>query len=943
MNIVPIHLLNIIDKPSSPKFGFVSLYFKNKNLTSVDDIGVERDIVLNRLLTGFLASTADPILSSDNVLQAFEKTQANIDRINAAIVSITAPSVNYNLLVYFNTTDPNDVNTVFTNSLGFVVTGAQEDILYVSRNAATKGQMWVYDGATYLSYDAEDNTGTTPFFLLGTTVDAKSNKTADIERSGGIKASTFSGDGSNITGINPTNILYAKPVYTVKVATTQPLPAVTYGTEILTADVDGVLMQIDGVTLAVNDEVLIKNEVLNENNGIYKVINIGTSTTPWQLQRKTGYTKTSEIHNSQVNVLEGTHNAGKSFIQTTVNPVIETSPLVYIYQNIFASEVIEEVDRHFITDDQKTLLNNITLTSAIDLEDVRSRVYKTNIPNIYVNSLIGVDANTANGTFNNPYKTCKYAVDHVQNTWSATLNVTLLTIEGIPDALNNFLKEGDYVTGTYIDKYTTIITKNNEGGNSNSIVLSKYTLTASPQTDVIKFYRFYNVIVTGPIIALTSNILKPGFTYDFGYNFINYGEVVFEFTQEINTPVFVKGGIWSSKSDTTARIFQSTSYLNKNCDIYFDPIRVDSDAAIVELTNGTTNQAVDCLYINATNINTTSNFLTVEANTIDIKVKSIKGAIDIKLHGTNTKLNLTGDVSASILRCTNVDTLTYMGNFTGSGLEFTNCKGLVTSNVTATYTSLDVCNINWNGSLKTAVYQYGGVVNINGSILSYNTSTNAKVNITGFKQDGFVLLNIDGSSMAYIDYKELPDNITDILQVSITTGSTLINYGKLNLKFVSLGGTFIDNNGTILHQNKSANITGTIKLQGTTFTLDRTLTEGAGTTPTLYLTSSGKFIAQNSTLTSNKVDSLSGFVTKIGATTSVVMIGCTINMANDLHPIQILNNTTAAKEVIVEDCRTTSTIDYTEAFSNTTYGTAYPPIFLGNGLGLTQSTDYSIL
>lgn len=71
----------------------------------------------------------------------------------------------------------------------------------------------------------------------------------------------------------------------VKAATVYPLPTNTRTGDVLTASAVGALPAIDGVPLSVNDRVLVKNEVVGANNGIYVVTDAGSGGTPWVLTR----------------------------------------------------------------------------------------------------------------------------------------------------------------------------------------------------------------------------------------------------------------------------------------------------------------------------------------------------------------------------------------------------------------------------------------------------------------------------------------------------------------------------------------------------------------------------------------------------------------------------------------------------------------------------------
>lgn len=90
-------------------------------------------------------------------------------------------------------------------------------------------------------------------------------------------------------------------------------------------------LQIDGVTLALNDRVLIKNQVNTFENGIYVVTNIGSLTTNWVLTRATDYNEPAEIvYLGVVAITQGTQNASLVFQENSSGPfVIGTSPITF--------------------------------------------------------------------------------------------------------------------------------------------------------------------------------------------------------------------------------------------------------------------------------------------------------------------------------------------------------------------------------------------------------------------------------------------------------------------------------------------------------------------------------------------------------------------------------------------------------------------------------------
>lgn len=100
----------------------------------------------------------------------------------------------------------------------------------------------------------------------------------------------------------------------VRVATT------TNGT-LATAFANGQV--VDGVTIATGDRLLIKDQTTQTENGVYTVNAAGAPT------RATDADSTAELQNATVLVTSGTTNADKAFTQTTDNPTIGSSNIVW--------------------------------------------------------------------------------------------------------------------------------------------------------------------------------------------------------------------------------------------------------------------------------------------------------------------------------------------------------------------------------------------------------------------------------------------------------------------------------------------------------------------------------------------------------------------------------------------------------------------------------------
>ena len=105
---------------------------------------------------------------------------------------------------------------------------------------------------------------------------------------------------------------------------------------VLTGSINGVLSdntnpgKIDYVyTPVVGDVILVKNQLTGSQNGLYTITSTGSVSSKYVLTRTDEYDVSSELFPLQVNILVGTNNNNKSFIQSTANPVIGTSSLVF--------------------------------------------------------------------------------------------------------------------------------------------------------------------------------------------------------------------------------------------------------------------------------------------------------------------------------------------------------------------------------------------------------------------------------------------------------------------------------------------------------------------------------------------------------------------------------------------------------------------------------------
>jgi hypothetical protein len=116
----------------------------------------------------------------------------------------------------------------------------------------------------------------------------------------------------------------------VRLATDVALPANTRSFNTLTATANGALT-VDGVAVALNNGILVKDEAAGENNGIFCVSQIGSAGTPWIMTRCTDADSNAEMSGGPVVIVtEGTANADTAWVLTNDGTVtLNTDALVF--------------------------------------------------------------------------------------------------------------------------------------------------------------------------------------------------------------------------------------------------------------------------------------------------------------------------------------------------------------------------------------------------------------------------------------------------------------------------------------------------------------------------------------------------------------------------------------------------------------------------------------
>ena len=117
----------------------------------------------------------------------------------------------------------------------------------------------------------------------------------------------------------------------VRVATAAALPAYSRSGNVITASANGALAAVDGVTLVLNDRLLLRNGATGSDNGLYFVSQVGNAGAPFTLTRTTDSDVSAEVTAGLFTfVSEGSTLADSGWVLTTDNPItLNTTALVF--------------------------------------------------------------------------------------------------------------------------------------------------------------------------------------------------------------------------------------------------------------------------------------------------------------------------------------------------------------------------------------------------------------------------------------------------------------------------------------------------------------------------------------------------------------------------------------------------------------------------------------
>jgi hypothetical protein len=572
----------------------------------------------------------------------------------------------------------------------------------------------------------------------------------------------------------------------------------------------------------------------------------------------------------------------------------------------------------------------------------------TNI--LHVDSVIGNNS-TGDGSIGKPYLTPEYVLANVVNTGTFGCDTnTNTTLSTISDANNALLKVGQFVTGTNLPYGTIITAKNNEGGDSNSVVISQATTGTAAITGT--WFTMYELKCSGSF-TYVSTLLKNGFVFDFGKSSITFNNTVFNATTSQLVPFYCKGGTWRGNT-SNSKLWSST--FSSVAGFIFEPLDYLSIGTGIQIDsnqNGVTKYGlfiIKCPLFRA-NFGTIASFEGSPAYvdgdfygllggiTVRFCRIYLKGAVETPL-SINALVGVTGGrihCDSAIYGQLNISTLpsqinnlvvgtTHTLSQSNSSLQCIIINGNITGSINNTG-RLVVNGEHFQGSVINSGFYKGGLVTG-----SYTGSGSSKGEFTGVSVVGSDIPNVTltGTSIFTLNDSQPSSTITAQASINIQSGCKFINDGFLRCRIFSLLGTgLIINNGTIESQYNSSIITGKIINNGIIeLTRDGQSEATAGGIYSPVLIFSTGTYQGNGDLICDVADSKSGLIRVVGAANIFIKQGQYLKVANGLAPIQIL---TTAGSTTIYDFGAVSNVSqatYDAAFTDTTYGATSAPTYV---------------
>lgn len=122
---------------------------------------------------------------------------------------------------------------------------------------------------------------------------------------------------------------------------------------------------VDGYNANTNDRILVKNQTLSQQNGVYTVTTVGSGAVNWVLTRATDYDTAAQIKpGTLVAVNNGTANANTSWLETATVVTVDTDPILFSQFTFAPSAFLMVANNLSDVANAATSRTNLGLTSA---------------------------------------------------------------------------------------------------------------------------------------------------------------------------------------------------------------------------------------------------------------------------------------------------------------------------------------------------------------------------------------------------------------------------------------------------------------------------------------------------------------------------------------------------------------------------------------------------
>lgn len=334
------------------------------------------------------APTPQDIIYAGNTANAFEEVQITIAELIAAYPNLEALALNPTISPLALTLLANTTTTQMQSTLGLVIgTNVQ------AYSAALTSIAGLTTVANNLIYTTAPNTyaviAPVNFAVLGTNGSGVPSYSTSLPAGISLVTPTTLGvqqqnlDMNSFKIVNlldPTNPQdAATKAYVdasggglivktaVQAATTANLNATPAGAGVgatLTNAGAMVAFAVDGYSASVNDRILVKNQTLQQHNGIYVVTTVGSGAVNWVLTRATDYDTNVEIvPGTLVPVNGGSTQAGSTWIQSATVAVVDTDPVIFS-QYTFSSNAFFQIVNNLSEGNPTTMRTNLGLGSV---------------------------------------------------------------------------------------------------------------------------------------------------------------------------------------------------------------------------------------------------------------------------------------------------------------------------------------------------------------------------------------------------------------------------------------------------------------------------------------------------------------------------------------------------------------------------------------------------